>query len=112
GINSEGDIVGRYTSAGVIHGFLLQRGAFTSIDYPGSVNTQATGASPIGEIVGGYQDLDGGDHGFLFSKGSFTSIDFPAALATRAFGINPEGDIVGDYLAGDFTVHGFLLTRK
>lgn len=83
--------------------------AFTTIDYPDSVNTLAVGISPTGEIVGGYQDSSGGEHGFLFSEGEFTSIDFPGALATRAFGIRPNGDIVGDYFASDFTVHGFLL---
>jgi probable HAF family extracellular repeat protein len=104
--------VGRYTTAGVVSAFLVERGTFTSIHYPGSANSLATGISPGGEIVGGYQDAQGGDHGFLFYQGSFTSIDFPAALATRAFGVNPAGDIVGDYLASDFTVHGFLLTGE
>jgi hypothetical protein len=36
GINSSGDIVGRYTDAAVVtHGFLLSQDTYTTIDFPG-----------------------------------------------------------------------------
>jgi uncharacterized membrane protein len=39
GINSRGDIVGQYNTAGRVHGYLWREGEFTSIDFPGGVNT-------------------------------------------------------------------------
>src|SRR5689334_20912627 len=55
GISSTGDIVGVYTDAvGVQHGFLLSRGQFTTIDFPGALATVARGISPTGAIVGQY----------------------------------------------------------
>src|SRR5205807_685716 len=95
--NPPGDIVGDYQdSSGNCHGFLLSKGKFTSIDFPGALFTAADGigVNPRGDIVGDYVDSSGNGHGFLLSKGKFTSIDFPGALGTAAFGINPQGEIV------------------
>src|SRR5262245_52899707 len=71
GINPQGDIVGRYISAGVQHGYLLSRGSVTTIDVPGAVSTQPEGINPQGDIVGLYISA-GVTHGFLLSSGSFT----------------------------------------
>jgi uncharacterized membrane protein len=126
GINSEGDIVGLYCLQGLVptlcngtglHGFLLSKGAFTTIDVPGAAYTTADGINPEGDIVGDYATTVGecgavpgpGCHGFLLSKGTFTTIDVPGALGTTARGINPEGDIVGFYL-NDTGFHGFLFS--
>ena len=104
--------MGRHTVGGVIHGFVLRKGAYTSIHFPGSLHTQTTGINARGDVVGGYLDADGVDHGFLLDKkGDFASLEFPSALFTRAFGINAQGDIVGDYLSEDFILLGFLLTK-
>ncbi len=65
--NSSGDIVGRYISAGVTHGFLLSGGELTSIDFPGASSTEAFGINPRGDIVGRYISA-GVTHGFLLSK--------------------------------------------
>src|SRR6516165_5411565 len=54
GINPQGDIVGRYISGGVEHGFLLSGGQFTSIDVPGASLTDAWRINPRGDIVGQY----------------------------------------------------------
>jgi hypothetical protein len=45
GINSDGEIVGAYgnLSHSILHGFLLRRGVFTTIDVPGSSTTEARG---------------------------------------------------------------------
>ncbi|MCI0416007.1 hypothetical protein L0222_24795, partial [bacterium] len=72
--NSSGDIVGRYISAGVTHGFLLSWGELTSIDFPGASFTTANGINPSGDIVGRYISA-GVQHGFLLSGGEFTSFD-------------------------------------
>ena len=91
---------------------------FTTIDFPGAVDTRASGINPRGDIVGGYRRADGVVHGFLLSGGNFTTIDFPGATFTETNGINPSGDIVGDYsIAAPFACffrqvlcHGFLLS--
>src|SRR5260370_1062769 len=54
GINPEGNIVGHYSNARGLHGFLLSEGAFTTIDVPGASFTKAFGINPEGNIVGGY----------------------------------------------------------
>src|SRR5260370_1343725 len=88
GINPRGDIVGRYISAGVTHGFLLSGGEFTTIDFPGSSLTFAVGINPRGDIVGLYESA-GVSHGYLLSRGEFTTIDFFGANSTSADAINP-----------------------
>ena len=83
---------------------------FTSFDFPGAINTQATGITPSGDIVGRYTSPDGVQHGFLLRVGGFRSIDFPGASSTDVTWINPRGQIVGDYFASDGKQHGFLLS--
>ena len=54
-------------TTGTVHGFLLSRGVFTTIDFPGATVTQARGINPGGDIVGWYIDSSGKTHGFLRS---------------------------------------------
>jgi hypothetical protein len=57
---------------------------FTTIAYPGSSSTFASGIDVAGRIVGYY--VDGGvTHGFLQSNGSYSAIDYPGANWTAAF---------------------------
>jgi hypothetical protein len=72
GINPRGDIVSDYCdaapcslSSGNVHGFLLSRGEFIKIDFPGAVSTIAFGINPRGDIVGPYLDRGGKVHGYL-----------------------------------------------
>ncbi len=86
-------------------------GNFTTIDYPGAVQTQVWGINSAGDMVGGFGDAAGW-HGFLLRNGTYTTIDYPGALWTDAYGINPRGDIVGQYGWFDgvnTTIRGFLL---
>jgi uncharacterized membrane protein len=89
---------------------------FSTIDFPGSVLTNAQGINASGDIVGFYNDAAGRTHGFVRSADQFRSIDFPNARSTSARGIGPAGDIVGSYQRQDETggvpVHGFLLSRR
>ena len=128
GINAEGDIVGFYCREGVapqrlcngtgLHGFLLSKSTFTTVDVPGASSTAAYAINPEGDIVGDYSSAVGpcgavpgpGCHGFLLSKGTFTTIDVPGAFGTTARGINPKGNIVGFFF--DATgFHGFLFSK-
>jgi hypothetical protein len=86
------------------------KSGFTSFDFPGAVNTQATAITPSGDIVGRYFNADGSEHGFLLSEGEFKSIDVPNSTLTDVTWINPRGQIVGDYNSSG-KVHGFLLSR-
>lgn len=102
GINSAGDIVGRYVSAdGDTHGYLRDtQGQFTPIDFPGANFTVAAGIDPSGDIVGNYR-LRGEPatvrHGFLRRNGTFTTINAPRAVFTNALGISRNGEIVGRF---------------
>jgi uncharacterized membrane protein len=65
GINTSGQIVGNYGDpAGNVHGFLLDQGSYTTLDVPGSIETEANGINASGQIVGWYRDA-GGPHRFL-----------------------------------------------
>lgn len=85
---------------------------FSSFDFPGAINTQATGVTPSGDIVGRYSSNDGRLHGFLLSQGKFRSIDFPGATSTDVDWINPRGQVVGNYFDAEGRQHGFLLSNS
>jgi hypothetical protein len=121
GINDGGDIVGAYIEAvpdpdpyayndtGRLRGFLLRDGVFTPIDVPGSEGTRVSGINDSAQMVGHYDDAEGGRRGFLLSDGRFTTIDRPGAPFTVASRIDDRGRIVGAY--GDeneVNTHGFL----
>jgi uncharacterized membrane protein len=85
---------------------------FTSIDYPGAVETRAYSINDNGLVVGRYVDSGGIRHGFLLKHGLFTTIDVPGATWTWTFGINNSGDIVGFYCYDCGGSHyGFLLSK-
>ena len=90
------------------HGYLLAKGIFVTIDFPGPLSTDALGINGAGQIVGRYVDASGTFHGFLRDKGAFTTIDPPGSIFTQAIGINSRGEIVGDYLDSSGILHGFL----
>ena len=77
---------------GLILGSAVQTKAefvFTTIDVPGSSQTEASGINNSSQIVGDYNsNVDGGTHGFLLSGGGYTTIDVPGSTETRATGIN------------------------
>lgn len=113
GINPGGDIVGAYVDAvGGQHGFLLNRGQFTSIDFPGALATSANGISPSGDVVGNYTapvssaPADSPAYcptatstacikGFLYSHGEFSTVLFPGHPGAIPQRITPDGDIYG-----------------
>lgn len=75
GINPNGDIVGFYcdvspceTVVAGSHGFLLERGQLTTIDFPGARGTGALGINARGDVAGAYIDASGKNRGFLLTR--------------------------------------------
>jgi hypothetical protein len=101
GVNNSQQICGFYIDAnGVNHGFLLNFGVFTRLDYPGSIFTQALGLNNSGNVVGVYMDASLHSHGFVYTRagGFFTSVDDPNGVGTTVVnGINDLGLLVGFY---------------
>jgi hypothetical protein len=103
-------IVGLFTDArdGRGKGYVVNRGAFSPLEVPGSVLTNAEDVNPSGVIVGFFQDASGAFHGFQYTGGAFGRVDVPGATATRVFGINVHGDMVGLFVDSGGRRHGFL----
>jgi uncharacterized membrane protein len=122
GINDRRDLVGRWIGPICcgIHSWLKRGDDFISFDFPGAIETDATGVNSSGNVVGSYVDRDAAGnvsfHGFIWSDGVISSVpDFPDSfLISAASGINSRGDIVGYYLANPPTSafeHGYLLSH-
>src|SRR5260221_7021710 len=70
GINDKESISGFYIDgAGKNHGFLISKGEFTTLDFPGATLTQAFGLNNHDEVVGQYVDASGLTHGFIYYDG-------------------------------------------
>ena len=106
GINNKGDVVGYYQdSMGRIHGFILSKGSYTTLDYPGAIGgTFAAGINDAGVVVGSY---DNGQivAGFVYANGTFAQLRYHKS-ATFPASINKAGDIVGSYSVNN-TYRGF-----
>jgi probable HAF family extracellular repeat protein len=125
GINNRGHIVGATILAvnpTTALGFLLAKGDFTTVQFPGALSTEPVGVNNRRQIVGTYVDSSNTAHGFLLDRSVFTTIDHPdaaprgspdfasgATLGTAAFGINNRGQIVGQYGDASGRIHAFLL---
>jgi hypothetical protein len=110
-IRPEGVIVGWYCAADhSAHGYILQNGVFSAINFPGASGTTTDGGpNPNGDVVGNYVDGNGVPHGYRLSGGVFTTIDFPgAAFIQAARDINARGDIVGWYYDSAGSSDGFV----
>jgi probable HAF family extracellular repeat protein len=68
-INPAGEIVGVYSNAAGVHGFVLSGDGYATLDFPGAAQTRAFGINARGEVVGTYIAADGTTHGFLASQG-------------------------------------------
>lgn len=107
GVNTGGQVVGYYTNASGIHGFLMSAGAFSTIDFQGASTTVASGINGGGQIVGRY--VANGLHGFLLAGGSFTALTTLDSLEAFPSGINSSGQIVGSLNNGK-GFRGFVQT--
>lgn len=115
GINNQGQIVGQSVvgdgvNPGMLHGFLLDNGAVTTIDDPDGQTTIPRAINDAGQIVGTYQISPGElfEHAFLLNHGSYATIDPPAhGQIVFATGVNNSGQIVGSFTGSNDVYHGF-----
>jgi len=82
---------------------------YTTIDYPGAIETFLEAINNSGHIAGYYANQGStAYHSFVYYGGTFTNIDFPNAIWTVAQGINNARSIVGEYADQQNVGHGFL----
>lgn len=112
GINDQQVVCGFYVdSGGVTHGFVLNAGTLTTLDFPGSTSfTQALGLNNEGQVVGVYE-VGAATHGFVYKNGNFHSVDYPNGVGTTTInGINDLGQIVGFFVGSGGNTNGFIGT--
>lgn len=111
-IGVTGQIVGIFAdTAGTPHGYLLKKGVFSTIDFPGARGTYTRGINAEGQIVGRHFNGPQGNQGYVVTGSTFSLVQFPNAPVTAVSGINARGQIVGYYRAtpgGPF--QGYLAT--
>ena len=112
-INDWGDVVGSYFDAdNAAHAYLLRRGKFINIDYPGALETNARGIDDLGRITGNYvactPDVCNETHpdpleiGFVLDHQGFHTVFLPGSDSTDVWD-EALDTRVGDWsdLAGD-----------
>jgi hypothetical protein len=116
-VSPAGVVVGAYnnTVGELSHGYILEKGEYTTLDFPGATTgTFAGGGNPANDVVGVYNYLStcttDCNHAFLLKDGVYTSFDYPDAIFSEATGINPSGVIVGVYEDTSDNFHGFIRT--
>jgi hypothetical protein len=105
-------MVGDYSSPdGVVHGYKLVKGVFTTIDYPeATVGSSVRSINILGAMVGVWAGDNYFEHGFQLSPRGFVRIDIPGTLETSPQRITTRGVIVGIYTDADGNYHGFVRT--
>jgi hypothetical protein len=99
GVSPEGTIVGWYRAPDHSqHGYILQNGVFSTINFPGaSTTTTDGGPNPKGDVVGNYVDGNGVPHGHRLS----------AMAAVEGINTRVERD-VRVYMNSDLNTRGVL----
>jgi uncharacterized membrane protein len=109
GRNGSGANAGYYQDAGNpqgLHGFMLQAGKMTVVNYPKAANTFLFDVNQLGAAVGSFSASAIVTKGFLLANGKYTTIAYPGAQATYPMGISDGGAIVGSYATT--VLNGFL----
>jgi hypothetical protein len=98
-INKQDTVIGYYDdSAFNDHGYERSSdGTYTTLDYPGAVDTLPLGINDNSEIVGYYQTTNsqGPAYGFAYKSGEWTMLSYPGAYSTVLSGVSDAGVIVG-----------------
>ena len=113
GINNSQQVCGFYIDAkGVNHGFWLNHGLLTTLNFPGSTFTQALGLNNSNEVVGDYMDASGLTHGFVYNTSTkkWVQVDDPHGIGTTVVnGTNDKHQLVG-FWGVNPTNTGFVAT--
>ena len=93
-------MVGQYqTPDRRFHGYVWERGRFTTIDVPGAAGTSLVDINDRGQLLGAYaDDLSMGPgtfHGFVLDRGRLRTFDGPAGTLLLPADLNNRGQIVG-----------------
>ncbi len=97
GIDATNVVVGTYlepTVPGYIsHGFILQSGVSTQIDYPGAVGTELNDINDAGLAVGEWLDAHNRPHPFKYdtTTATFVSLRPPGTRYAQAWSVNNHG---------------------
>ena len=108
-INNHGQVVGDFTSGGIVYGFYYDGTTYSMINAPGATETIPFGINDGGDIVGFYYGATVGLHGFLIRGGTFQTVDY--VQATELHGINNSGvyigqmEVMGDGFYNDGAYH-------
>lgn len=92
--NSTHEVAGDFTdNDGVTHGFVLRKGVFTTVDFPGAAFTQINGINESGGFAGTYFISDPENaRGFFSSMGDFVTIHPPQSSRTQVGFLNAQGE--------------------
>jgi Cu/Zn superoxide dismutase len=120
GINDSGVIAGYFGSGAQGHpnkGYLLAAGAYTSENFPGSVQTQVTGLNNHGVTVGFWSDQNTANQmndnfGWYYRDGLFHPVNFPtqnnaSPPVNQLLGVNDSDVAVGFYTDAKGNNHGY-----
>jgi probable HAF family extracellular repeat protein len=111
GINNLGDIVVSVSRATGGASYLLTKGMFLRITFPGAQNLTAYTVNDSREVVGIYENANFALLGFVVKgRRSATSLSFPNSIYTIATGINNSGEVVGYFRDTSGNYHTFTWT--
>ncbi|HZQ71238.1 MAG TPA: hypothetical protein VFA68_22125 [Terriglobales bacterium] len=97
GLNDHGDMVGNYPADnGHRDGFLLRKGTFTTLNFPGADYTLPISINNAGTVVGYYQIFANSTlHGFIWKDGQFTDYIYPGAGYLFFTDVTEQGELIG-----------------
>jgi len=112
GINNVNQAVGNTVGGDEVEAVFYQNGVTSTIEIPGSIQTEAFGIENNARVVGAYTDKSLVTHGYIYFHGNVTTIDYPGSTFTRAWGINDPQRVVGNFRDPDTHLqHGFLYNK-
>ncbi len=113
-INRWGTIVGMFKdSSGKLHGFKrYSDGNASALDYPGAVETSATGINDNGTVVGWYSKYlppNEWKHGFIYSNGQWATLNYPdSKVQTTVQGISNANLIIATTMQGSTSLNSYV----
>jgi uncharacterized membrane protein len=110
GISSPGVMVGNFADTeGVIHGFVLRAGQFTTVTIDDSQWSELWDVNSQGTVVGDYADDVFNFHAFTCAPDGTISYLPDAGVSTFANGINSQGAVVGAFWTNDYaSLRGYI----